>query len=81
MTPNQSPLYVGVDLDEKGKELAPEQKAYNEALSKERVVVEHTMSRLKKFSIFGQEFRNRLKRYDAMTDIVSGLFNFRILRA
>jgi hypothetical protein len=67
--------------DEKGKELAPEQKAYNKALSKERVVVEHTISRLKKFNIFGQEFRNRLKRYDAMTNIVSGLVNFRILRA
>jgi hypothetical protein len=43
--------------------------------------VEHTISRLKKFDIFGQEFRNRLKRYDAMTDMVSGLVNFRILRA
>ena len=28
---------------------------------------------LKKFIIFGQEFRNSLKHYDSMTDIVSGL--------
>jgi len=35
-------------------------------------VVEHTISRLKKFNIFGGEFRNRLKNYDTMTDIVSG---------
>ena len=26
----------------------------------------------------GEEFRNRLKHYDTMTDIVSGLINFRI---
>ncbi len=64
---------------EKGEELTPEQKTFNRQLSKERVVVEHTISRLKKFRIMGEEFRNRLKRYDVMTDIVSGLVNLRIL--
>jgi DDE superfamily endonuclease/Helix-turn-helix of DDE superfamily endonuclease len=64
---------------EKGEELTPEQKSFNRQLSKERVVVEHTISRLKKFRIMGEEFRNRLRRYDAMTDIVSGLVNLRIL--
>jgi len=34
---------------------------------------------IKKFGIFGGEFRNRTKRYDVTTDIVSGLVNFRIL--
>jgi hypothetical protein len=62
----------------KAKELAPEQKSFNLKLSKERVVVEHTFSRVKKFRIMGEEFRNRLKHYDTMTDIVSGLINFRI---
>jgi hypothetical protein len=46
---------------------------------KERVVVEHTISRMKKFMIMADEFRNRLKRYDAMADTVSGLVNFRIM--
>jgi len=64
---------------EKGDELTPEQKGFNRELSKVRVVVEHTISRVKKFNIFGQEFRNRLKRYDVMTDIVSGLVNLRIM--
>ena len=63
---------------EKARRLTRSQKLFNKSLSKARVV-EHTISRLKKFNIFGQEFRNRLKRYDAMTDIVSGLVNFRIL--
>lgn len=66
---------------EKAQELTPGQKAFNSRLSKERVVVEHTISRLKKFNIFGTEFRNRLKHYDAMTDLVCGLVNFRILGA
>ncbi len=66
---------------EKGQELTPEQKEFNKKLSKARVVVEHTISRMKKFNIFGTEFRNRLRHYDAMTDIVSGLINFRILGA
>jgi|SRR3972149_1148687 len=63
----------------RGKKLTEEQRKHNTALSKTRVVVEHTISRLKKFNIMGQEFRNRLKHYDAMTDIVSGLINFRIM--
>jgi hypothetical protein len=64
----------------KGPELSPEKKAFNKELSKERVVVEHTFSRLKKFRIWADEFRNRLKHYDKATDIVCGLVNFRIMR-
>jgi hypothetical protein len=63
----------------KAPELTPAQKSVNKRLSKERVVVEHTISRMKKFRMMGDEFRNRLKRYDVMTDIVSGLVNFRIM--
>lgn len=63
----------------KAPELSPEQKEHNKALAKERVVVEHTNSRVKKFQIWGGEFRNRPRLYDVMTDIVSGLVNLRIL--
>ena len=66
---------------EKAEKLTPEQRAFNRQLSKERVVVEHTISRVKKFNIFGQEFRNRLRFYDTMTDIASGLINARIMGA
>jgi hypothetical protein len=62
----------------KGQKLSPDQKAFNKVLAKERVVSEHTNSRLKKFRIWGDEFRNRLKHYDLMTDVVCGLLNFRI---
>jgi len=63
----------------KAEELTCEQKAFNRWLSGERVVVEHTISRLKKFRVMAHEFRNRLKHYDTMTDIVCGLVNLRII--
>jgi len=62
----------------KAKELTCEERAFNQRLSGERVVVEHAISRLKKFRIMAHEFRNRLKHYDVMTDIVCGLVNLRI---
>jgi hypothetical protein len=62
----------------RGPELSAEHKAFNMELSKERVAVEHTFSRLKKFHIWADEFRNRLRHYDKVTDIVCGLVNFRI---
>ena len=63
----------------KAEELTCEQKAFNRKLSGERVVVEHTISRLKKFRIMAHEFRNRLRHYETMTDIVCGLVNLRVL--
>jgi hypothetical protein len=63
----------------KGRALTPSQKRFNKQLAKARVIVEHTISRMKKFRIMGEEFRNRLKRYDVMTKVVSGLVNLRIL--
>jgi hypothetical protein len=63
----------------RASELSFEQKAFNRQLSRERVVVEHTNSRVKKFLIWGGEFRNRPRLYDVMTDIVCGLINFRVL--
>ena len=62
----------------KAQELSAEQKAFNKAFAKERVVSEHANSRVKKFQIWGGEFRNRLKHYDNASEIVSGIVNFRI---
>jgi hypothetical protein len=63
----------------KKSELSNEEKKYNRKHSKLRVIVEHTVSRIKKFGIMGARFRNRLGRYDHASDIVSGLVNFRIM--
>ena len=61
-------------------ELSDEEKKHNRKHSKLRVIVEHTVSRIKKFGIMGARFRNRLGRYDRTSDIVSGLINFRIMQ-
>lgn len=50
----------------------------NKRHRRQRVIVEHTICRIKKFSIMGNKYRNRLKRYDTMSDIVFGLVNYRI---
>jgi hypothetical protein len=61
-------------------ELSSEEKRYNRKHSKLRVIIEHTISRIKKFGIMGTKFRNKLGRYNHASDIVSGLVNFRIMR-
>ena len=62
------------------QELSQEEKEYNKSHSKRRIVVEHTICRLKKFRILAADvFRNKLRKYNQVTDIVSGLVNYRIM--
>ncbi len=42
------------------------------------MAVEHTICRMKKYRIMSDIFRNRLRNYDKVSDIVSGLVNYRI---
>ncbi len=65
----------------KGKEiknLSPEEKEYNRIHAKKRIVVEHTICRLKKYRIMSDVFRNKLRKPNKVSDIVSGLVNYRI---
>jgi hypothetical protein len=61
--------------------LTKKEKRYNKKHSRQRVIVEHTICRVKKFGIMGNKYRNRLKRYDGMSDIVYGLVNYRIIHS
>ena len=82
--------YLGVEKDfpqqisilpykkKKGKELTISQKEWNKLQSKIRIKVEHAISKIKKFRINCDTFRNRLCRYDIISDIVCGLVNFKI---
>lgn len=63
----------------KYQELSKKDKRYNKKLSQERVIVEHTIGKMKKFGIMGNEFRSRLKRYDTTVSIVSGLVNLQLM--
>ena len=47
----------------KKSELSNEEKKHNRNRFKLRVIVKHTVSRIKKFGIMGTKFRNKLGRY------------------
>ncbi len=59
--------------------LSDDEKEYNKIHSKKRIIVEHTISRLKKYRILADVFRNKLRRYNKVSDIVAGLIIYRIL--
>ncbi len=44
-------------------ELKQKDKTYNKRLRRQRVIVEHTICRIKKFGIMGNKYRNRLRAY------------------
>jgi hypothetical protein len=56
-----------------------EEKERNKSHSRKRIVVEHTICRVKKHRIMGDIFRNRLRNYDKVSEIVSGLVDYRTL--
>ena len=59
--------------------LSQEEKDYNKIHSKKRILVEHTICRLKKYRIMNDIFRNKLRKHDRILDIVAGLVNYRIM--
>ncbi|HEY6536232.1 MAG TPA: transposase family protein [Candidatus Nitrosocosmicus sp.] len=83
--------YLGVETDfleqlssipfkkKKNQELLAEEKEYNKNHSRKRIVIEHTICRLKKYRILSDTFRNKLKKYNRVSDIVAGLINYRII--
>ena len=79
--------YLGVEKDfpkqisslpnrkKRNQELSDDHKNYNKNHSKKRIVIEHTICRLKKYKIMSDVFRNRLRKYNKVSDIVSGIVN------
>jgi hypothetical protein len=63
------------------QDLTIEEKEYNRIHSKRRIVIEHAICRLKKYRIMSEIFRNRLRKYDMISDIVSGMVNYRIINS
>jgi hypothetical protein len=60
-------------------DLSTEEKEYNKIHSKKRIVIEHAICRLKKYRIFADVFRNNLRKYNKVSDIIAGLLNYRIM--
>ena len=83
--------YLGVEKDfpeqisslpnrkKRNQELSVEQEEYNPGQAKKRIIIEHTICRMKKYRIMSDIFRNRLRKYNVVSDIVSGLVNYRTL--
>ena len=65
----------------KNQILTKKEEEYNRNHSAKRIVIEHVICRLKKYRIMNDIFRNRLRKYDRISDIVSGLVNYRIMSA
>ena len=62
-----------------GKKLSDVEKAFNRLHSKIRVYVEHAIRRVKTWRIMGDRYRNQLKKYGRINDVVCGLVNQRLL--
>jgi hypothetical protein len=84
--------YLGVEKDfpqqissipnrkKRNLQSSEEQKEFNRGHAKKRIVIEHTICRLKKYRILADVFRNRLNKHNKISDIVSGLVNYRIMK-
>lgn len=62
----------------KGMQLTDSQKEWNKAHSKIRINVEHVIAQIKRFRISSDMFRNKLCRYDRISEIFCGIINFKI---
>ena len=68
------------DRKDRNHKLSKEQKEYNQEHAKKRIVIEPTICKVKKYRILADVFRNKLrKKYNKVSDIVSGLVNYRIM--
>lgn len=66
------------DKKPKGRELSSEQKARNKRISKARVVVEHTIGKMKIYQVLSQKYRHPRDSHDEVFEIVAGLVNRQI---
>ena len=77
--------YVNVEVSHKkpkGGKLTAEQKEENRALAKERVVVEHAFSGVKRYRIASDVYRNRIEDFDDRSMFTAaGLWNFYLMAA
>jgi IS5 family transposase len=61
----------------KGQPLSAEDKAYNTALSKQRIFIEHVNRRCKIFRIVKDVYRGKHKHYSLTWNLVAALVNLR----
>ena len=59
----------------KNRELSEEEKAFNRALSRRRIVIENINARIKVFKIMSYPYRNRRRRHLLRTKLVCAILN------
>ena len=62
----------------RGGTLTKEQKRFNRALARERVVNEHVIGSLKRFRILAERYRNRRKRYGLRLNLLAAIHNMEL---
>jgi len=62
----------------KGGKLTSEQKAFNRALSKFRVFIEHVNRRIKRFKMFQGRYRNKQLKHHKRISLICGIHNFEL---
>lgn len=60
----------------KKKPLTREEKAFNRAVSSQRVTNEHVIGFIKRFKIVADRYRNRRKRFGLRFNLICGICNF-----
>lgn len=61
--------------------LSADQKASQRALSRERILIEHLIRRLKIFRILSERYRNRRKRFGLRFNLIAAIYNLEIYHA
>jgi hypothetical protein len=62
----------------KKRPLTREQKTYNRNVSRERVLVEHGIQKLKIFRLLAERYRNRRKRFGLRANLIAGIVNYEL---
>jgi hypothetical protein len=63
----------------RGQKLTWLGRAYNQMVSRQRVVVEHVIGRVKRYRVMSQEYRGKNEGHEELFALVSGLVNYRAL--
>lgn len=74
-------IHSNSDLPKKSSKhnpLTKEDKKRNKAISIERVLVENIFSRIKKFKVFAERYRNRRKRFGLRFNLICSIQNFEL---
>ena len=58
--------------------LNQEQKASNRALSRQRILIENIIRRLKIFRILSERYRNRRKRFGLRFNLIAAIYNLEL---